>query len=219
MINRVSSDSAVNARIRREKVIPDQNRVIRKPSLSLRALISFIASFVTARTFTILSPSTVVMIGEGIHLHHFWYGIALLAIGGWLGISYSDERIDRLAAILYGAGGGLIGDEVGLLLKFTDYWTELTYTLVITFVAVVSIIILVIRYSRTILREFVEFSSSNTSLYIGVFLAVVSAAFILETDDVIINAVSIGVAAVSVLFILSYFIQLVRAKRKKTDVA
>jgi len=159
------------------------------------------------------------MIGEGIHLHHFWYGIALLAIGGWLGISYSDERIDRLAAILYGAGGGLIGDEVGLLLKFTDYWTELTYTLVITFVAVVSIIILVIRYSRTILREFVEFSGSNTSLYVGVFLAVVSAGFILETDDVIINAVSIGVAAVSVMFILSYVIQLVRAKRKKTDVA
>lgn len=202
-----------------DRGIPDQYRIVRKPSLSLRALISFIASFVTARAFTILSPGAVVMIGEGIHLHHFWYGIALLAIGGWLGISYSDERIDRLAAILYGAGGGLIGDEVGLLLNFTDYWTELTYTLVITFVAIVSILILVFRYSRTILKEFVEFSGSNTSLYVGVFLAVVSAAFILQTDDIIVNAISIGVAVVSALFILSYFIQLMKTKRSRTVVS
>jgi hypothetical protein len=50
-------------------------------------------------------------------------GIALLAIGGWLGISYDDKETNRVASILYGAGGGLIVDEVGLLLTFNNYWT------------------------------------------------------------------------------------------------
>jgi hypothetical protein len=197
--------------------IASSEKIVRRPSLSIRALISFIASFIIARMFTILNPSTVVLVGEEIHVHHFWYGIALLAIGGWLGISYDDERIDRLAAILFGAGGGLIADEVGLLLKFTDYWTELTYTLVMIFVALVSIMILIIRYSRTILREFFEFSSSNTSLYIGVFLEAVSVAFIMETDDLIINIVSSIVAIVALMFILAYFIQRIGVKHQKTE--
>jgi len=197
--------------------IASSEKIVRRPSLSIRALISFIASFIVARTFTILNPSTVVLVGEGVHVHHFWYGIALLAIGGWLGISYEDERIDRLAAILFGAGGGLIGDEVGLLLKFNDYWTELTYTLVIVFIALVSIMILIIRYSRAILREFVEFSSSNTSLYVGVFLEAVSVAFIMETDNLVINTVSSIVAIVALMFILAYFIQRIRVKHQKTE--
>jgi hypothetical protein len=80
-----------------------------KPNLSIIALTSFIASFLIARIFTTLNPN-IVLISVDYHIHHFWYGIALLAVGGWLGISYQSEKIDRLAAILFGAGGGLIGD-------------------------------------------------------------------------------------------------------------
>ncbi len=83
-----------------------------RPNLSVLALIAFIRSFISARAFTSLNPH-IVLIGGEYHIHHFWYGLALLAIGGWLGISYENERINRLAEILYGAGGGLIGDEVG----------------------------------------------------------------------------------------------------------
>ncbi len=85
--------------------------------LSTTALVSFILSFVASRTFTTFFPSTV-LVSNGVHIHHFWFGIALLAIGGWLGINYTDKDTDHLAAILYGAGGGLIADEVGLLLTF-----------------------------------------------------------------------------------------------------
>jgi hypothetical protein len=42
----------------------------------------------------------------------------MLAVGGWLGISYNNPRVDRVAAIIFGAGGGLIGDEAEILLTF-----------------------------------------------------------------------------------------------------
>jgi hypothetical protein len=67
--------------------------------LAMIALLSFMFAFAAARVFTTFFPSAV-LIGNGIHIHHFWFGIALLAVGGWLGISYNDKDIDRLAAIL-----------------------------------------------------------------------------------------------------------------------
>jgi len=104
-----------------------KEKIQEKPNLSILAMISFIVSFTIARTFTALNPDTVLIRGD-YHIHHFWFGIAMLAIGGWIGISYHSERIDRLAAILFGAGGGLIGDEVGLLLTLSAhaYWAEIT---------------------------------------------------------------------------------------------
>ena len=191
-----------------------REKIKTKPNLSMLALISFIASFAVARIFTTLSPKTVLVDG-GFHIHHFWYGLSMLAIGGWLGISVEDERVSRVAAILFGAGGGLIGDEVGLLLTFGDYWTGITYTFVITFVAFVSTLILLIRYSRIIRTEFMEFARSNASLYFGVFLAAVSVAFILDSDDPRTVAVS-GISTIVALVIISaYLIQRILTRRKK----
>ena len=190
----------------------------RKPNLSALALVSFVGSFIIARAFTTLSPKTVIVTG-GIHIHHFWYGLIMLAVGGWLGISYNDERIDRLAAILFGAGGGIIGDEAGLLLTLGDYWTLLTYTVIITFLAIVSITILLIRYSNTIRTEFSHFARSNASLYFGVFLAAVSAAILLETDDLVMDAISVVLTAVAFAVILAYFVQRVTRRRRRTEKA
>lgn len=181
----------------------------RRPSLSAVALVSFTASFIVARAFTTLNPGTV-LVGFGLHVHHFWFGLAMLAIGGWLGISYNQFRVNRVAAILFGAGGGLIGDELGLLLTMGDYWTELTYTVVIVFLAAASVLILVIRYFDAIRREFGEFLSSSASLYVGVFLAAVSVAFVLETSDPVLTAVSSASTVISCLIILFYFVQRLR---------
>jgi hypothetical protein len=186
-----------------------------KPNLSLLAMISFIVSFIIARTFTTLNPNTV-LIGGDYHIHHFWYGIAMLAIGGWLGISYQSERTDRLAAILFGAGGGLIGDEVGLLLTLSAhaYWTEITYTFIIIFLTFASMLILLNKYRKVIGAEFTQFSRSNASLYIGVFVAAVSIAFILETDNTIIIAFSSAFAIIAFIIILAYFVQRIRIGTK-----
>lgn len=157
------------------------------------------------------------LLSGGVHIHHFWFGLMLQAIGGWLGISYNDERIDRLAAILFGAGGGLIGDEVGLLLTFENYWSEITYTFIILLLAVASTSILIIRYSRAITTELVDFARSNASLYFGVFLAVISVAFLLETDNPLIIAVSSVASVTACVAILAYLVQRIMRRRTKAE--
>jgi hypothetical protein len=191
-----------------------KEKIQEKPNLSILAMISFIVSFTVARTFTALNPDTVLISGD-YHIHHFWYGIAMLAIGGWLGISYTNERTDRLAAILFGAGGGLVGDEVGLLLTLSAhaYWAEITYTFIIIFLTFASMLFLVNKYHKVIRTEFTEFLRSNASLYFGVFLAAVSIAFILETDNTTIITVSSVLTIAACFIILAYFIQRIRTKR------
>jgi len=189
-----------------------KGKIQEKPNLSILAMISFIASFTIARTFTTINPDTVLISGN-YHIHHFWFGIAMLAIGGWLGISYQNERTDRLAAILFGAGGGLIGDEVGLLLTLENYWAEITYTFIIIVLTFASIIILANRYHKVIRTEFTEFLRSNASLYISVFIAAVSIAFILETDNTTIITVSSAFTITACIIILAYFIQRIRTTR------
>jgi hypothetical protein len=189
-----------------------KEKVQRRPNLSILAMVSFVASFIVARTFTILSPTTFLS-GGGFHIHHFWYGIVLLAIGGWLGISYQSERIDRLAAILFGAGGGVLGDEFGLLLTLENYWTEVTYTFVIIFLTFASILILLRKYSNTIRIEFSEFIRSNASLYFGFFLALISIAIILETDNITLATISGVLTITACIIIIAYFIQRLRTRQ------
>ncbi len=177
----------------------------RRPNLSLLALASFVASFAIARTFTTVSPDTV-LVGGGLHVHHFWFGIIMLAIGGWLGISYSGERIGRLAAVIYGAGGGLIGDEVGLLLTFSNYWTDLTYTVLVIFLAFVSAFILFRRYSKAVLSEIQGFTANRAGFYVGVFLAVVSVAFV-TSGSFVLATVSAVMAIVACIIIVAFFAQ------------
>lgn len=190
----------------------ERERIEERPNLSLLAIISFMVSFGVTRIFTTLKPDTV-LTGGGYHIHHFWYGLLMVVIGGWLGISYRSERVDRVAAIIFGAGGGIIGDEVGLLLTLGDYWTEITYTLIVVFLAVASMLSLFFRYSDRIRAEFAEFIRSNASLYFGVFLVSVSAAFILESDDARIVVFSVVSEIVAWIIIITYFIQKSRKKR------
>jgi hypothetical protein len=187
--------------------------------LATAALLSFMLSFIAARLFTTFFPSTV-LVSSGVHIHHFWFGIALLAIGGWLGISFSDKEIDRIAAIIYGAGGGLIVDEVGLLLTFGNYQTGLTYTFFTIFLAFISILSLLYRYWQTILTEFAEFVGNKIGLYIGVFLLAVSIAFITETNNALVTGLSSALTITAVIIIITYLALRIKKfqKTKQLDV-
>ena len=184
-------------------MIDTLERII-KPHLSVIANISFTASFIIARIFTTLNPSVVVLTG-GFHIHHFWYGLAMLVVGGWMGISYQAERIDRLAAVLFGGGGGLIADEVGLLLTFGNYWVEATYTYVVIFITFVTMGILLKLFWKPVRKEFSGFLRNHGSLYFGIFLAAISSSFILETDNPLIQSVLISLTGFASLIILLYF--------------
>ncbi len=131
-----------------------------------------------------------------------------------MGISYEDERISRVAAILFGAGGGIIGDEAGLLLTLGNYWTNLTYTVVITFLALASVLILLNIYWREIQEEFSGFLRSNASLVIGVFLLAVSIPLIMRTRNTAIIIVSSVSAIVALIIILAYVIQRIITRKR-----
>jgi hypothetical protein len=192
--------------------MPSEGKTATKPNLSMLALISFTVSFLVARTFTTLNPD-IVLIGGGFHIHHFWYGIVMLAIGGWLGISYQNERTDRIAAILFGAGGGLISDEVGLLLTFGNYWTGVTYMVMVLFLTSMVVLILLRRYSEIISAEFTQVLRSHATLYFGVFLAAVSMAFTRETNSTLVTIVSSVLTITGFLIILIYFMQRIKVKQ------
>ena len=185
-----------------------------RANLATIALLSFIFSFIAARLFTTFFPS-VVLINNGIHIHHFWFGIILVAIGGWLGISNDDKEINRVAAIFYGAGGGLIVDEVGLLLTFDNYWTSLTYSFLIVFLAIIIVLMFFYRYRLAILGEIAEFTTSKVSLYLGIFLAAVSVGFIIQTDNFFVAVLASIVVIISVIVVAVFLIKKLKMTSEK----
>ncbi len=185
--------------------------------LAVLALGSFIVSFSVARIFTSLYPDVVIISG-GLHIHHFWFGLTLLAVGGWLGINYTQKVIDMIAAIIYGVGGGLVADEIGLLLTFGNYYSELTWTFLLLLFSFILILIVLSRFRQTIFEELHEFIGSRASLLIGALVAAISVAFVVETNDILLTLISAILTAIGMLIILAFLIHQVRQnKAQKTN--
>lgn len=112
--------------------------------------ISFLLSFIAIRLAVLIAgsaesefaaaakagglPETQFYIGSniilfGYHIHHFYFGILLIAIAGWLAIVKSSSLSNKAIAIIYGVGLGLFLDEIGLLLTWGDYYSSLSYTI------------------------------------------------------------------------------------------
>jgi len=180
-----------------------------KPNLSFIMLVFFLASFVVARVFTAFFPS-VTLVVQGYHVHHFWYGLALLVIGGWLGINYRDDQTERVAAIVFGVGGGLVGDEIGLLMTFGDYYSGLTYTFVISLLAFALMATLVKRHGQAIIVELYGFFRQNLDLYLGLFLAFVSSAFLIQSENTFVILLSGITFIVSLALILRRIVRYFR---------
>src|SRR5437870_9766282 len=144
--------------------------------LAFYGTLAFLAGFLGARLFATLNPK-VVVVQNGIHFHHFWYGLIMVIAAGWIGIALSNVWLGRNLAIVFGFGAGLIGDEVGLLLTFGDYTSNLTE---IFFVAAVGFIILATLLSRGrkhIEKEVINLSRKERLTQLGVFLGAFSIIF------------------------------------------
>jgi len=160
----------------------------------------FLTGFFGARLFAVQNPNVVVVQG-GIHFHHFWYGLGMVTLAGWLGIAFNRPRLVRTYAIIFGLGAGLIGDEVGLLLTFGDYQSSLTTDF---FVGVVGFIILastLVRYRKIVMKDVIHTSWNERLVYIGINLAGLSAVFFA------VNSITPGLvlAVCGFLMILSAF--------------
>src|SRR5712664_4451712 len=157
-------------------MVQEVQRAIFRHGLAFYGTLAFVAGFLTARLFATLNPK-VVVVQNGIPFHHFWYGLALVIAAGWIGIAFNNVWLSRNLAIIFGLGTGLIGDEVGLLLTFGDYTSNLTE---IFFVGAIAFIILVTLLSRGrahIEREVINISRRERLSQIGVFIGAFSVIF------------------------------------------
>ena len=142
--------------------------------LAFLALLAFITSFLIARTFTTFFPSTVAVTG-GIHFHHFWYGLGMIVASGWLGIAQSGQRFRRVYAVVFGFGGGLVGDETGLLLTLGNYHSDLTYFIVVAVVAGSALLILLTTSRKELEYDVFSIGNRERITYLGIVIAGVSA--------------------------------------------
>jgi hypothetical protein len=148
------------------------SRILTSPfrhGLTLIATLAFVVSFFGSRLFTTLFP-TVVVVQDGIHVHHFWYGLALMSAAGWMGIAWRNERLYRLYALLYGLGAGIVGDEFGLILTQGTYQSELTYEFFVAAVSFVIIATLLLRYHAQLKNEVLKLSLRERILLVGAYL-------------------------------------------------
>lgn len=166
--------------------------------LTFIATLAFVVSFFGSRLFATLFPATVVTQG-GIHFHHFWYGIALISIAGWMGIAWRNERLYRVYALLYGLGAGFVGDEVGLLLTFGNYQSELTYQFFIAAISFVIIATLLLRYRGQLETELLKLSFRERVFMIGIYLTGFSIFFFFLSSNVSLVGIPLALAGLGVI--------------------
>lgn len=105
--------------------------------------VSFLVSFLIARIYVYFFEYRGSLTFWGYTSHHLYYGIILLIIAGWIAINYQDRDLSRINALIYGVGLGIFFDEIGLILsQFEDYWSGITYSVVV----IISLVLLNIIY-------------------------------------------------------------------------
>ncbi|HLQ07301.1 MAG TPA: hypothetical protein VK126_06065 [Nitrososphaerales archaeon] len=168
--------------------------------LAFLALLFFVVGFSAARIFATIYPSVVVQ-SSGIHFHHFWYGLLMLVVAGWLGIASNRPEHDRAYAIIFGFGLGLVGDETGLLLTFGDYRSELTYVVFVVGLGVAIMLFLAVRYWEQLRGELLRVGYGERTVYLGIGIAALSAlplAFDLQTVGAVVLLLGASISVTGV---------------------
>ncbi len=166
--------------------------------LTFYATAAFMLSFFGSRAFAVLNP-TVTVVSSGIHFHHFWYGLAMVTATGWLGIAYSSQRLLRTYALVFGLGAGLIADEVGLLLTFGNYQSELTSDFFVGVVGFIILATIMARYRKVLEKDILHVSWNERLIYLGIMLAGLSTLFF-AFNSIIPGLVTAGLGFVAILY-------------------
>ncbi|HWZ65520.1 MAG TPA: hypothetical protein VNX65_01845 [Patescibacteria group bacterium] len=89
--------------------------------VSFWVLVGFLITYITARLLVKAYPALFFHI-HGVHVHHFTYGIFVLAITGFLSLTKPGAAPDWLAAF-YGLGLALAFDEFAMWVRLTDSYS------------------------------------------------------------------------------------------------
>ncbi|MGY1855785.1 hypothetical protein [Modestobacter sp. SYSU DS0290] len=87
----------------------------------------FTATFALLRLLTWLIHVDVAVLGDvqagGVHLHHYLWGILLLAVVGGVALGNRPPKVRAALGLLFGVGLALVVDEAALLIQLEDvYW-------------------------------------------------------------------------------------------------
>jgi hypothetical protein len=113
---------------RKRVVAAYQQHVDYRREAALRMWAAFIVTFLFLRFLTYgiryhFLPARNIVTGGGLHIHHFVWGILILLIVGFLGITFWSPRLHGWLAPFYGIGAALVVDEFALWLNLRDvYW-------------------------------------------------------------------------------------------------
>lgn len=77
-------------------------------------------TFISARLMTIYHPEFYIEWSEGLHVHHFAYGLIVLGVSNFLSLVFSGPRAKFWISLLYGTGLGLAFDEFAMWIKLQD---------------------------------------------------------------------------------------------------
>ena len=104
-------------------------------------LLSFLPTFILARLLVYNAPNLFLNI-KGVHIHHFTYGIVLLAVSGMAAMNVRSQKWKNITATVFGVGLALAFDEFGMWIRLEDdYWVRQSYdAMVIVFTVLVNII-------------------------------------------------------------------------------
>lgn len=101
---------------------------------------NFLFTFLVTRTYVYLTNHDIVsliipeyVVLNAVHVHHFFWGIIILAAVGFWALYDIRPVAHRRLAVIYGIGLGLTFDEFALWLRLKDdYGARLSYDAVIT---------------------------------------------------------------------------------------
>ena len=116
--------------LRKRVVAAYQQHVDYRREAALRMWVAFIVTFLLLRLLTYgiryhVLPFHNVVTPGGLHIHHFVWGIFIVLIVGFLGITINDPQLHVWLAPLFGIGAALIIDEFALWLNLRDvYWAR-----------------------------------------------------------------------------------------------
>jgi hypothetical protein len=89
----------------------------RREQMPFWMLVGFLPTFIIARQLVAHLPTLFLHV-RGTHVHHFTYGFFVLAIVGFISLTYNRYR--RVQAFFYGVGLALCFDEFGMWVRLTD---------------------------------------------------------------------------------------------------
>src|SRR5260370_32822343 len=111
--------------LRKKIVVAYQQHVDYRREAALRMWIAFIATFVFLRALTFairyhLLPVGNVVTSGGLHIHHFVWGILILLLSGFLGITVWPETLHPWLATIFGIGAAPVIAQSALCVTLTD---------------------------------------------------------------------------------------------------